>query len=182
MTVNAGTPQQVAAAAYPPIPLRRRLYGFGSIYGKTMRDSRLAFIIAAGMFGGMSLVLGKAIAEIFPTELARQQVGALFGSIPAALNRLFANVDLLGSKVGTLGGYVTYKYGMIFALGAGAAGRVSLQADLLSIAAVACAWRRSAAGRLNANRAIAGSRKGMRVSKLTAIDARSTLVRMSSGR
>ena len=118
MTVSAGTPQQAAAAPFPAIPLRRRIYGFGSIFGKTMRDSRLAFIIAAGMFGGMSLVLGKAIAEIFPTELARQQVGALFGSIPAALNRLFANVDLLGNNVGTLGGYATYKYGMIFALGA----------------------------------------------------------------
>jgi ABC-2 type transport system permease protein len=30
---------------------------------------------------------------------------------------LFGNVELIGSKVGTLGGYVTFKYGAIFALG-----------------------------------------------------------------
>ena len=118
MAVNAGVPRQAAAATFPPVPLRRRIYGFGSIFGKTIRDSRLSFIIAAGLLGGMSLVMGAAIASIFPTVQARQQVDELFGSIPAALNRLFANTDLLGDKVGTLGGYVTYKYGMIFALGA----------------------------------------------------------------
>ena len=49
MTAGAGTPSR--AATYAPIPLRRKLYGFGSIYGKTIRDSRLAFIIAAGLLG-----------------------------------------------------------------------------------------------------------------------------------
>jgi ABC-2 type transport system permease protein len=117
MAVNTGAPRQPAATTFAPIPLRRRIYGFGSIYGKTMRDSRLAFIIAAGLLGGMALVMGAAIASIFPTVQARLEVDALFSSIPASLNRLFANTDLLGDKVGTLGGYVTYKYGMIFALG-----------------------------------------------------------------
>jgi putative exporter of polyketide antibiotics len=118
MAANTSLPRQQAALTFPPIPLRRRLYGFGSIYGKTMRDSRLAFIIAAGLLGGMALVMGAAISSIFPDLKSRIEVGALFGSIPAELNRLFANVDLIGSKVGTLGGYVTYKYAMIFALGA----------------------------------------------------------------
>ena len=45
MTAQAGLPAR--ATTFRPIPLRRRLYGFGSIYGKTIRDSRLAFIIAA---------------------------------------------------------------------------------------------------------------------------------------
>ena len=118
MAVTSGTPRSAAAPAFPAIPLRRRLYGFGSIFGKTIRDSRLAFIIAAGLLGGMALVLSAAIAAIFPTTQARLEVDALFSSIPSALNRLFANTDLLGAKVGTLGGYATYKYGMIFALGA----------------------------------------------------------------
>ncbi|HEY5519104.1 MAG TPA: hypothetical protein VIK08_00450 [Candidatus Limnocylindrales bacterium] len=117
MAVNAGAPQQVATAVFPPIPLRRRLYGFGSIFGKTIRDSRLAFIIAAGLLGGMALVMGAAISTIFPTQQSRIEVDALFGSIPPSLTRLFTNIDLLGSKVGTLGGYVTFKYGAIFALG-----------------------------------------------------------------
>ena len=117
MAATTGAPRS-AAQAFPAIPLRRRLYGFGSIFGKTIRDSRLAFIIAAGMLGGLALVMGAAIATIFPTVQSRLEVGALFGSIPPELNRLFANTDLLGTKVGTLGGYVTYKYGIVFALGA----------------------------------------------------------------
>jgi polyether ionophore transport system permease protein len=117
MSVDAGAPRPVAAASFPPIPLRRRLYGFGSIYGKTIRDSRLAFIIAAGLLAGMALVMGAAIANIFPTTQSRLEVDALFGSIPPSLTRLFTNIDLMGSKVGTLGGYVTFKYGVVFALG-----------------------------------------------------------------
>ena len=27
-----------------PVPLRRRIYGFGSVFGKTIRDSRRAMI------------------------------------------------------------------------------------------------------------------------------------------
>jgi ABC-2 type transport system permease protein len=115
MTVQAGSPERVTAFA--PIPLRRKLYGFGSIYGKTIRDSRLAFIIAAGLLGGMALVMGVAVSNIFPTPAARLAVDALFGSVPESMMRLFGNVEAIGSKVGTLGGYVTFKYSAIFALG-----------------------------------------------------------------
>ena len=115
MAVQAGSPER--ATAFPPIPLRRKLYGFGSIYGKSIRDSRLAFIIAAGLLGGMALVMGVAVSNIFPTPAARLEVDALFGSIPESMMRLFGNVDLIGAKVGTLGGYVTFKYSAIFALG-----------------------------------------------------------------
>jgi ABC-2 type transport system permease protein len=89
----------------------------GSVYGKTMRDSRLAFIIAAGLLGGMALVMGLAVSNVFPTPEARLEVDALFGSVPESMMRLFGNVDLIGTQVGTLGGYVTFKYGAIFALG-----------------------------------------------------------------
>ncbi len=115
MAVQAGSPDR--ATAFPPIPLRRKLYGLGSIYGKTIRDSRLAFIIAAGLLGGMALVMGVAVSNIFPTPADRLAVDALFGSVPESMMRLFGNVDAIGSKVGTLGGYVTFKYSAIFALG-----------------------------------------------------------------
>jgi polyether ionophore transport system permease protein len=116
VAVSTGAPR--AAAAFPPIPLHRRIYGFGSIYGKTIRDSRLSFIIAAGLLGGMALVMGVAVSSIFPTTEARHELDSLFGGIPTSLLRLFANTGLMGDKVGTLGGYVTFKYGLIFALGA----------------------------------------------------------------
>ena len=113
MTTDAGLPTRVAA--FPPIPLRRRLYGFGSIYGKTIRDSRLAFIIAAGLLGGMALIMGVAVSSVFPTPAARLEVDRLVGSMPASMLDLFGRVP--PDKLGTLGGYVTFKYGAIFALG-----------------------------------------------------------------
>ncbi len=116
MAASAGTPRH-PAVTFPPIPLRRRLYGFGSVYGKTVRDSRLSFIIAAGLFGGLALVLGAAIGTVFPTPETRKELGTLVGSMPAAMVNLFGNVTLMGAKMGTLGGYVTWKYGSLFTLG-----------------------------------------------------------------
>lgn len=113
MAIEAGAP--LRAAPLPAIPLRRRVYGFGSIYGKTIRDSRLAFIIAAGLLGGMALVMGVAVSNVFPTPEARKAVNDLVGSIPASMVDLFGKVP--PAKLGTLGGYMTFKYGAIFALG-----------------------------------------------------------------
>ena len=96
-----------------------RIYGFGSIYGKTIRDSRLAFIIAAGLFGGLALVMGAAIGTVFPNPEARQEIDKLIGSMPASMINLFGNATLMGSKLGTLGGYMTWKFGAMFALGSG---------------------------------------------------------------
>jgi ABC-2 type transport system permease protein len=111
MTAEAGAPRR--AAALPPIPLHRRIYGFGSIYGKTIRDSRLAFIIAAGLMGGLALFMGAAISNIFATPAVRQDINGLIGGMPYDLVNLFGKpVDL-----GTLGGYMSWKYGATFALG-----------------------------------------------------------------
>jgi ABC-2 type transport system permease protein len=113
MAAEAGAPP--VAVALPTIPFRHRIYGFGSIYGKTIRDSRLAFIIAAGLLGGMALVMGVAVSSVFPTPAARLEVDKLVGSMPASMVDLFGKVP--PGKLGTLGGYMTFKYGAIFALG-----------------------------------------------------------------
>ena len=126
MTAQAGLPAR--STPFPPIPLRRRLYGFGSIYGKTIRDSRLAFIIAAGLLGGMALVLGAAISSVFPTPASRLEIDKLIGSIPAAMVNLFGKPE----KLGTLGGYMTWKYGAIFALGTALWSILALSATLAS--------------------------------------------------
>ena len=116
MTASAGTPHRAAPGLHP-IPLRKRIYGFGSIYGKTIRDSRLAFLIAAGLFGGLALVMGAAIGTVFPTPEARSDLGKLLGSMPSSMVNLFGNATLMGPKLGTLGGYMTWKYGSMFGLG-----------------------------------------------------------------
>ena len=111
MAVEAGAPPR--AAPLPAIPLRSRLYGFGSIYGKTIRDSRLAFIIAAGLLGGMALVMGVAVSSVFPSPATRLEVDKLIGSMPPSMVNLFGKPE----KLGTIGGYMSWKYGAIFALG-----------------------------------------------------------------
>jgi ABC-2 type transport system permease protein len=126
MTAEAGLPAR--SATFPPIPLRRRLYGFGSIYGKTIRDSRLAFIIAAGLLGGMALVMGVAISSVFPSPASRLEVDKLIGSMPAALVNLFGKPE----KLGTLGGYMSWKYGAIFALGTALWSILALSSTLAS--------------------------------------------------
>ncbi len=133
MALSAGAPRQ--AVALSPIPLHRRLYGFGSIYGKTIRDSRLSFLIAAGMFGGLSLVLSAAIGTVFPTIESRHEVDKLVTSMPASMVNLFGNATLMGAKLGTLGGYLTWKYGALFALGAGLWSILALSGTLAGEAA-----------------------------------------------
>jgi ABC-2 type transport system permease protein len=125
MAVSTGTPREIATT-FPPIPLRRRLYGFGSIYGKTIRDSRLAFIIATGLLGGMALVMGVAVSTVFPTPAARLEVDQLVESMPASMINLFGKPV----ELGTLGGYMTFKYGAIFALGTALWSILALSATL----------------------------------------------------
>ncbi|HEY8871020.1 MAG TPA: hypothetical protein VIM30_16755 [Candidatus Limnocylindrales bacterium] len=88
------------------------IYGLGSIYGKTIRDSRLAFIIVAGLLGGLALVMGAAISSVFPTPASRLEVDKLIGGMPAQMVDFFGKPE----KLGTLGGYVTWKYGLTFVL------------------------------------------------------------------
>jgi ABC-2 type transport system permease protein len=103
------------AASLPPVPLRQRLYGFGSVYAKTLRDSRLAFLVAVGLLGGLALFMGAAVGTVFPTPESRLEVDRLIGSMPPRMVNLFGKPE----KLGTLGGYMSWKYGAVFALGTG---------------------------------------------------------------
>ncbi len=112
MAVQAGS---APVGRAPSISFFSRLYGFGSIYGKTVRDSRVAFIVAAGILGGMMLVAAAAVGSVFPTPESRLEVDKLVATIPSSMSGLFGNPV----KVGTLGGVMNWKYGLFFALGAG---------------------------------------------------------------
>jgi ABC-2 type transport system permease protein len=111
MAAGIGAPQ--IAAPIHAIPFRSRIYGFGSIYGKTVRDSRLSLIIAAGLLAGMSIAMAAGVSSIFPTPASRLEIDKLIGSIPSSMVNLFGKPIGLG----TLGGYFTWKYGAIFAMG-----------------------------------------------------------------
>jgi ABC-2 type transport system permease protein len=101
-----------AAAELTRVSPVSRFYGFGSIYGKTIRDSRLAFIIAAGLLGGLALFMGAAISTVFPTPESRLEVNNLIGGMPPQMVDFFGKPE----KLGTLGGYMTWKYGLTFVL------------------------------------------------------------------
>lgn len=105
-------PLQAPVGAPARISPFSRFYGFGSIYGKTIRDSRMAFIVAAGLLGGLAFYMGAAIPIVFPDAAHRQEIDNLIGAIPASMVNLFGKPE----KLGTLGGYMSWKYGALFAL------------------------------------------------------------------
>ena len=113
MAVDAG--RAPLAAPLAPIPLHRRIYGLGSIYGKTLRDSRLAFIIMTGLIGGMMLAIGSAWSTAYGTIEARREIVLLVESVPPILAGIAGPIV----KPDTMGGFLTYKYGPFFAFLAG---------------------------------------------------------------
>jgi polyether ionophore transport system permease protein len=106
MTSEAG------ATSLSGISLWSRIYGFGSIFAKTVRDSRRATIIAAALLGVAFLGLGKAIVTQFSTPESRAEIDALVAAVPPILQGLAGKAV----NVGTLGGYFQYKYGTFFPL------------------------------------------------------------------
>jgi ABC-2 type transport system permease protein len=109
MTTPAAAPR--LAASYPAIPLRRRLYGFGSIYGKTIRDSRLAFLVMSGLIVGFMFAVGEAFGTAYGTAASRLEVVKLVESVPPIMAGMAGNTV----AVDTMGGFLTYKYGPLFA-------------------------------------------------------------------
>jgi len=107
MATEAG---RAPLAAPYRISLRSRVYGLGSIYAKTMRDSRLAFIIAAGLMGGILLVVSAAITKAYPTPESRVELASLATSLGGAAQGIAGKAV----NVGTMGGYVQWKYGPLF--------------------------------------------------------------------
>ena len=114
MAVDAGRPPR-AAIVLPNIPLHCRLYGFGSIYGKTLRDSRLGVLIVGGVLGFMVLAGGGEMASTYGTLDARRELDALSATLPPVMRGLYGNPV----NVGTIGGFLTWHYGAYLTLLAG---------------------------------------------------------------
>ena len=110
MTSNVG--QRPAATVRNPVPLLSRIYGLGSIFGKTIRDSRRA-TLAVGLVLGLLLIgVSKAIVSQFATAESRVELATIINAVPPILQGLAGKVV----HVDTLGGYLQYKYGTFFPL------------------------------------------------------------------
>ena len=112
MAVDAGAPR---LATLPSIPWHRRLYGLGSIYGKTLRNSRLGVLVVGGVLGFMVLAGGAEMTSAYGTLAARRELDALATTLPPVMRGLYGNP----LNVGTIGGFVTWHYGAYLTLLAG---------------------------------------------------------------
>lgn len=110
MTSEAQRPQ--AAIGPSSVPLFRRIYGLGSVFAKTIRDSRRATLLVGGLLGLILIGVSRAIVSEFSTPESREQIANIVNAVPPILQGL-------GGKpvnVETLGGYLSYKYGTFFPL------------------------------------------------------------------
>jgi polyether ionophore transport system permease protein len=99
-----------AAVVVSPVSLWSRIYGLGSVFGKTMRDSRRATFVVGGVIGLLLIGVSKAIVTEFNTIESRTSLEALIQAVPPILQGLGGKVV----NVGSLGGYLSYKYGAFF--------------------------------------------------------------------
>lgn len=118
-------------AGLGPIPSGRtvassfsRVYGLGTVYAKTLRDSRLALIIMGGLMGILLISSGVAFGKAYATEISRQELAALVKSLPPAMAGVYGNPFPVNMT--TLGGSIGWK----------TAGSMGLIAALWSILAL----------------------------------------------
>src|ERR1041385_7034583 len=111
MAVDAIRPR--LATPGPRVSLWRRVYGFGSVYAKTLRDSRLTFIVVAGLLGGLRVWAGAGVGGVYASAASRQDLVRLANELAggsATIRGIVGNPV----NVGTIGGYVVWKYGPVF--------------------------------------------------------------------
>ena len=118
-------PAPIAPAIAGP-SIRSRIFGFGSVYGKTMRDSRRAVIAISIVLGLLLIGVSYAIVQEFSTPASRQQLVDVVAAVPAILAGLAGRAV----NVGTLGGYLQYKYGSFFPIIVGLWAILALSATL----------------------------------------------------
>lgn len=97
------------------IPVGSRLYGLGSVFGKTLLDARLGVLVIGALLGVMTLAGGITMSSTYGTPEARLELAAMSGDLPPLMRGLYGNPV----NVDTLGGFVSWHYGAYFALLAG---------------------------------------------------------------
>jgi len=87
--------------------LIERLVGLGSVYGKTIRDSRRATLVVGLLTGFIVFATAGALGSQFPTVFSRLELVAQAQLLPVALR------GLLGEPIAveTLGGFVSWRVG-----------------------------------------------------------------------
>ena len=103
-----------------------RIYGLGSVFAKTLHDSRRATILVGVSIGLILLAVMAGVTSQFTTVESRQELRDLVDAVPPILQGLAGKPV----NVETLGGYVSYKYGAFFPLVTGLWSIIALSGTL----------------------------------------------------
>jgi ABC-2 type transport system permease protein len=124
MSADAG-----ALAAPVRAPLHARILGFGSLFGKTLRDSRRAILIVGGFCALMAVISSAFIGSTWPTAADRAEGVALTTTLPPIFTGLYG-----GSAVNAdgIGGFTNWRYGLIFFLMPGIWSLIALSGTLVA--------------------------------------------------
>ena len=112
-----------------------RLFGLGSVFGKTLRDSRRATLLIGLAIGALLVVVAAGIISQFDTPEARDEIGNIVNAVPPIMQGLAGKPV----NVETLGGYIQYKYGGFLPLVTGLWSILALSATLAGESSAA-AW------------------------------------------
>jgi ABC-2 type transport system permease protein len=107
MTAHAGSAP--TGGARTAVSRFSRIYGLGSVYAKSLRDSRLAVIIVGGLVGIMLIVTGVSFGQAYATEQSRQELANLVKSLPAAMAGVYGTPFPVNMT--SLGGSINFKTG-----------------------------------------------------------------------
>ena len=105
------TAQARPVAVDVSIPLRTRLFGLGSIFGKTLRDSRRAILIVSGFLTLLILISGAFVASAWGTPETRAEGVVLTTALPPIFTGLYGGSAIAAD---TLGGFTNWRYGVLF--------------------------------------------------------------------
>ncbi|HEY8169827.1 MAG TPA: ABC transporter permease subunit, partial [Candidatus Limnocylindria bacterium] len=106
--------------------LLSRVFGLGSVFAKTVRDSRRATVIVGLAIGLLVIAVSAGIISQFGTAEAREEIRNIVDAVPPIMQGLAGppvNVE-------TLGGYLQYKYGGFLPLVTGLWSILALSATL----------------------------------------------------
>jgi len=109
-----------------PVSPLSRAFGLGSVFGKTLRDSRRAALIVGVVIGLLLIVVAGGIISQFDTAEAREEIRNIVEAVPPIMQGLAGKPV----NVETLGGYIQYKYGGFLPLVTGLWSILALSATL----------------------------------------------------
>ncbi len=103
------------AALSPHHSRADRVYGLGSVFGKSLRDARWSIVVVVAVLGVMIVAGGATMANTYGTPATRAELALVASTLPPALAGIYGEP----LRVDTLGGFISWHYGAYFALLAG---------------------------------------------------------------